>query len=196
MYEYYGKVDELKTLIKFDSKIEYLTENIWYFYSADRMFLLKTLRHILESLENQNQICKTKIESFATNINASVLWKNLVKVFSNLIHEISKEKASNVPAKLLAEWIHRNNREQIEVVLLLMHTMNLPNFKLTGSELEEVFVMFIKHGFTGLPFYTESLTVSRKQDLDEIKHTEVALLLSILHKYWLVFSLHYFVLYY
>ncbi|XP_057663220.1 uncharacterized protein LOC130898159 [Diorhabda carinulata] len=182
MYEYYGKVDELKGLIKFNAKVEFLMENIWYFYSGERMFLIKTLRHILESAENKNDTYYEKLHSFVKDISLPTLWKNAVKVFDNLIHEIGKDTLHLVPADLLKEWIHRNNREQLEVLLLLLQI--LQNLKITGPELENTISLFIRHGFARHPLYADSLKISKPEDLLQIKNAEIAIVLSILNKFW------------
>ncbi|KAG5880725.1 hypothetical protein JTB14_025565 [Gonioctena quinquepunctata] len=182
MFEYYGKVDELKTLIKYDSKVQYLTENIWYFYTADRMFLLKILRHIFECVTDKEHIYSKVFSAFINSIDMRELWNNLRKVFDNLIDELDREKAQSFPEGLVTKWIHRNNREQIEVVLLLMHTLQY--MKVDGSELKDVLYLFIRHGFSRHPLYQKSLNISRPSDLLEIKNAEIALVLAVMREYW------------
>ncbi|CAG9816450.1 unnamed protein product [Phaedon cochleariae] len=182
MFEYYGRVDELKTLIKFDSKVEYLTENVWYFYTADRMFLLKTLRHIFESVSDKKHVYYNEFNSFTKSLDFSLLWKNLKAVFKNLLDEIDRDKSQTVSDKLLVQWIHRNNREQAEVAILLLHTFEY--LKPDGSELADMLTLFIRHGFTRHPLFHESVTVSRKTDLIEIKNSEISLILTIMKIYW------------
>ncbi|KAJ8953290.1 hypothetical protein NQ318_015872 [Aromia moschata] len=91
MFEYFGKVDELKSIIRYDTNVKCLIENIWYFYSGDWMFLLKTLRHIFENVTNKEHVFYEQFNNFLKSIDTSLLWNNLVQMFDNLINEIDKE---------------------------------------------------------------------------------------------------------
>nr|XP_023016676.1 uncharacterized protein LOC111505996 [Leptinotarsa decemlineata] len=182
MFEYFGKVDELTSIVKYDTKYKFLIEYIWYFYTSDRMFLLKTLRHIFENVHGKNEVYFKVFDNFIKSIDINLLWKNLVQIFENLLGELDREKAELVSEDIVVEWIHRNNREQVEVLLLLMHT--LQHRKVDGSELEDLLIIFIRYGFSQHPLYRKSLNISRKKDLLEIRNAEIALVLVIMKSYW------------
>ncbi|KAJ8926884.1 hypothetical protein NQ314_020735 [Rhamnusium bicolor] len=167
MFEYYGKVDELKSIIRYDTDVKCLVDNIWYFYSGDRMFMLKTLRHIFENVSDKEHIFHEQFDSFMKSIDINFLWKNLVKMFDNLINEIDRDKVVAISSETIPRWIHRNNREQVEVVMLLIHAIQY--CKLDGKELEDMLVLFIRHGFARHPLYHDSTTISKPKDLLEVK---------------------------
>lgn len=185
MFEYYGKVDELKSIIRYDTNVCYFVENIWYFYSADRMFLLKSLKFILESVSsNDMHSFIAQFRTFINSIDLNLLWKNLVKVFSNLIVEVDKDKTQTLSDASLHRLINRNHREQVEVVHLLLLTAQ--HCMLHGNELEQILVQFIKHGFARHPVYSAVTQVAQSNDILEIKNAEIACVLSIIGKYWYV----------
>ncbi|KAJ8923660.1 hypothetical protein NQ315_010240 [Exocentrus adspersus] len=184
MFEYFGKIDELKSIIRYDTNVRYLIDNVWYFYSADRMFLLKSLRHIFEYATDRDYKFYNQFNEFINSVDMKILWKNLIKTLEKLINEIDKDKASLVSSDLLKKWIHRNNREQVEVVTLLIHTIQF--HKLEGNELEEVLTLFLKHGFARHLFYPESNSISRPTDLWEIKCAEIGCVLAVIERYWYV----------
>lgn len=183
MFEYYGKVDELKSIIRYDTNVNYFIENVWYFYSADRMFLLKTLKFILETVSSNNRhLFTAQFKAFINSVDLNLLWKNLFKVFSNLIIEVDKDKTQTLGDANLHRLINRNHREQVEVVHLLMLTAQ--HCKLHGNELEQILVQFIKHGFAKHPVYSAVTLVAQPNDILEIKNAEIACVLSIIRKYW------------
>lgn len=183
MFEYYGKVDELKSIIRYDTNVRYFIDSIWYFYSADRMFLLKTVKYIFEKSESTpGHIFHDQFKSFMKSIDPNLLWKNLLKVFEGLINEVDKEKAQFSSDNTLRRWINRNHREQVEVVHLLLY--NLQYCKLTGNELEETLNLFMKHGFTRHPLYPAE---ARSSDLLQIRNAEIGCILFIMCRYWYVY---------
>lgn len=187
MFEYYGKVDELKSIIRYDTNVRYFVDNIWYFYSADRMFLLKTLKFIFESISSMHKhLFQDQFKTFINSLDLNLLWNNLLKVFESLINEVDKDKAQLMADTTLRRWINRNHREQVEIALLILHVAQ--HRKINGSELEETLTLFIRHGFTRHPIYPAGTLIARSNDLLEIKNAEIACVLSIISKYWYVFT--------
>lgn len=186
MFEYYGKVDELKSIIRYDTDVRYFVDSIWYFYSADRMFLLKTLKFIFEfASNNSTHMFRENFKTFINSLDLCSLWRNLLKVLGTLFNEVERDKAQSLPETTLRRWINRNHREQIEVVVLLLHTIQY--CKLNGKELEETLKLFIRHGFTRHPIYLAGSPIARSNDLVEIKNSQIACVLSIIHQYWYVY---------
>ncbi|XP_028129306.1 nucleoporin Nup188 isoform X2 [Diabrotica virgifera virgifera] len=182
VYEYHGKRDELKNIIRFNSKLDILIERIWDFYSLERLFLVKTLRHILENADNKFDRHYKKFQAFLSAVDMSKLWKMSVQSFKELTKEISKQSCHLVTEDLLKEWIHRNNREQVEMVFILMDI--LPRYKLVQGDIEKFLSICIRHFFGRAPLYPDSLKISRKDDLLEIKNAEIVLVLALFEKVW------------
>lgn len=185
MFEYYGKVDELKSIIRYDTNVCYFVENIWHFYSADRMFLLKTLKFVLESvLGNIKHMFHDQFKTWLNSLDLNLLWKNLLRAFGSLINEVDKNKTQSLSDSALRRLLNRNHREQVEVVLLLLHTAQ--HCKLQGNELEEILTQFIRHGFARHSICPAGTSMARPSDLLEIKNAEIACVLSVMSKFWYV----------
>ncbi|CAG9765832.1 unnamed protein product [Ceutorhynchus assimilis] len=181
VFAYYGKIDELKSIIRYESNSKLLVEQVWNFYTSDRMFMLKTLRFILEKVTDKSFIHYKEFNIFLKGIDLQKLWKNLLKTFEYLIKEITAEKSKMVENSLLIQWMGRNNREQIEVLLLMILVVDL--IDLNGDELEDVIKLFMKHGFGRYPLFYGGAP-SRTQDVIDIKNAEIGVALTIIHRYW------------
>lgn len=188
MFEYFGKIDELKSIIRYDTNVRCLIDNVWYFYTADRMFLLKSLRHIFENIPNKQYKFYKQFDDFLKSVDIKVLWKNLMKTLDDLINEIDKDKAQMVSSEVLKNWINRNNREQVEVVTLLIHVIQY--FTVDGSELEDILVLFLKHGFTRHLLCQESNILSKPKDLWDVKCAEIGCVLTVMERYWYVIQFY------
>ncbi|CAH1255988.1 unnamed protein product [Diabrotica balteata] len=182
VYEYHGKRDELKNIIRFNSKLDILIERIWDFYSLERLFLVKTLRHILENADNKSDRHHKKFQAFINAVDMSKLWKMSVESFQEVTKEISKQSSHLVTEDLLKEWIHRNNREQVEMAFILINM--LPHYKPVSGDIEKVLSICIRHFFGRAPLYPGALKISRKDDLVEIKNSEIVLVLALFQKVW------------
>ncbi|CAH2003688.1 unnamed protein product [Acanthoscelides obtectus] len=182
MFEYYGHVDELKLIVKFDTNTKHFIDAVWKFYSGERMFLMKTLRYIFENCTNKKHIFYKQLSKFVNSLNMDLLTNNLVTVIKNLIVEVDKDRAQLVTETALDRWIHRNHREQIEVLLLLIHTIQHCN--IDRKMLENILPVFLKHGFGKYPSHARALVISRPKDIAEIKAAEIGFTLAVMNFYW------------
>ncbi|VEN52986.1 unnamed protein product [Callosobruchus maculatus] len=182
MFEYYGHVDELKLIVKYDTNMKHFIDAVWYFYSGERMFLLKTLRYIFENASNKDHIFYKELSDFINSLNKDLLTKNLLEAMKNLINEIDKDKAQMVSYAALDRWIHRNHREQIEVLLLLIHVIQ--HCELDKKMLKDVLPLFLKHGFGRYPSHPKAMIIAKPKDLTEIKYAEIGFALAIMNYFW------------
>ncbi|XP_060516036.1 nucleoporin Nup188 [Cylas formicarius] len=182
IFDYYGKVDELKSIIKYETNVKSLIDHIWYFYSSDRMFMLKTLRYILENLSEKDHMLYNQFNHFINSINIEHLWKNLCESFEMLTTEISKDKATRVSKDTLSHWIRRNNREQVEILLLMIQVIDI--IKLDGKEIIHLLKLFMRHGFGRHPLFYGASYMLRAKDMADIKAAEIGVILAIIHRYW------------
>ncbi|CAH0562167.1 unnamed protein product [Brassicogethes aeneus] len=180
MFEYYGKIDELKSIIMFETDSRLLIENIWHFYSSERMFLLKILRLVLEHSMNTKHKFYIQFNTFIKTIDMPALWKNLVKMFNDSICCLEKEKLSK--NSFAEKWLHRNDQEQIELLLILTNILSY--IKVTGNEFSELLKIFLSHSFARHPIFIESLSISKPDSVLKIKYSEIGLLLSVANEYW------------
>ncbi|KAF7287395.1 hypothetical protein GWI33_001374 [Rhynchophorus ferrugineus] len=182
IFRYYGKVDELKSIIRYEANVKSFIDHVWYFYTSDRMFLLKSIRFIFEILSNKKHIFFEKFNTFIKKIDVKMLWNNLIKTFELLITEIDREKSNRVSSDILTKWVQRNNREQCEVLLLMIHLVH--RIPLSGDELTNVLKLFMRHGFGRHSLFFGADAVARPKDIIDIQNAEIGVVLTIVNRYW------------
>ncbi|XP_066155556.1 nucleoporin Nup188 [Euwallacea fornicatus] len=185
IFGYYGKVSELKSIICYEANSKSIIEHLWIFYASDRMFLLKTIRFILEKLSEKTYIYHKQFYAIFEEVDLKDLWQNTIKSFENLLMEIDVEKSNRVCEEDLKKWIQRNNREQIEVLLLMIQLASLTELRLSGNELADVIKLFLRHGFGRHPLFIGAGSLSRPKDIVDIKNAEVGVVLTLVHRFWL-----------
>lgn len=182
IFRYYGKVDELKSIIRYEANVKSFIDHIWYFYTSDRMFLLKTLRFIFEKLSEREHVFFEKYNNFISTIDVMQLWKNLGSTFENLLKEVDREKSNRVSSDILTKWVQRNNREQSEVLILMIHALNV--LPLDGEELVYTLTLFMRHGFGRHSLFYGAESLSRSKDLIDIQNAEIGVIMIIIQRYW------------
>lgn len=180
MFEYYGKVNALKCIINFETGTRCLIDNIYIFYSSERMFLLKILRFILEQGQNPKHKFHAPFNKFLKSIDMRKLWDNILKMFKNSVFFIDKEKASK--CFHIESLVLRNDQEQIELVLLMINILQY--LTLTGSELTDLLNLFLTHSFARHSLYDEASKYSKKETTQHLKYCEIGCLFVVAHKYW------------
>ncbi|RZC36621.1 hypothetical protein BDFB_000244 [Asbolus verrucosus] len=163
MFEYYGKIKEFWQITRIGTTIN-LKESIWNFYTAERMFHLKTLRHIFEFV-NKNYEFAQQYEEFLASINIEELQNNLIKQFECLINEITP-KNSDEKNKHFENWLCRNCREQTEIAMILILTVRYHSFNIT--QLTQICKLFVQNNFGTQAPYFEITQFLNKRDLQEL----------------------------
>ncbi|KAH1022918.1 hypothetical protein HUJ04_012231 [Dendroctonus ponderosae] len=182
IFDYNEKVSDLKAIVRYESNIKSIIDQLWNFYTSERMFLLKCIRLIFEKINDINFIYADQFNEFLEHIDLKELWSNLLKTLEYLITEISVDKTSQVSEDTLEKWVQRNNREQVEVILLIVLVSDLK--LMDGDELTDVMKLFMRHGFGRHPLFFGAGYLSRSKDVDDIKNAEIGVVLSLIHRYW------------
>ncbi|KAL1493269.1 hypothetical protein ABEB36_011353 [Hypothenemus hampei] len=184
IFDYYGKVTELKSIIRYEANIIPILEQLWNFYSCDRMFMLKTLRFIFENYNDKNFIYYEDFQSLVAEINLKQLWDNVLNTFQNILLEINVEKSRKVSDTTLTKWVQRNNREQIELLLFMIQLCDVKELEFKGDELAAVLKLFMQHRFGRHPLFFGAGGRSKLRDIEQIKSAEVGVILSVIRKFW------------
>lgn len=137
---------------------------------------------MFEKVTEKNFIFYERFNKLLEAINLKKLWINVFKSFEYLITEIDSEKSNRVSTETLTKWVQRNNREQIEVLLLMIQILDL--IDLNGDELHDVLKLFMRHGFGRHPLFFGAGSLSRPKDVDDIKNAEIGVFLTLTNRYW------------
>lgn len=179
MYEYYGKISDIKELSKYESGAIRLIENIWNFYTTERMFLLKTIRHVLNQYFDEKSVYHGVFLKYINKMTMGKIQENLLNQMEYLINEINISHAGNCIN--MKDWLDRNNREQLEVVLSIILTMQSNNF--TMRDYIRMLELFVKHDFASSPSYIQNVCI-QSPSFRNVNSAELGAFLVGLEKCW------------
>ncbi|XP_063929352.1 nucleoporin Nup188 [Zophobas morio] len=179
MFEYYGKIKEFWQITRIGTTI-HLKESIWNFYTAERMFLLKTWRHVFEFVNKDYEFAQ-QYQEFVRGIKMEELQNNLIKQFEIVIGEFSSKHLDD-KSPHLENWLCRNIREQCEILSIIILTIEQK--KLTVAQLTQLVMLFVQNNFSTTPPVYELRQYLSKRDLEELMFTEIGCYFVILENYW------------
>lgn len=179
MFEYYGKIKEFKKITK-TGTTAILKEGIWSFYVAERMFLLKTWRHILEYMTDAGYEFSQQYKQFLTPAKVADLQKGLIEQLEYLINEICDTYYKKNTCKDM--WLMRINREQIEILQILMLTSDQSAF--TTKQFTTILRLFLKNYFINQPAFVECAKNSMERDVDELLQAQISCYLVLFENFW------------
>lgn len=157
-----------------------MLKNIWRFFSSERMFLLKTLKHIIEHKDDQKHAFANIYREFV-NTSKQSIWKSLMAQFSYLIHEMKAETAKIHENEWMKFWMQRNSQEITEVLHCMI--MCTQEEKLEIGQFYDLLVLCKKHGFGTEPLFRGGVCVTDKS-IKNITMSEGALLLCVANHLW------------
>lgn len=177
LYEFHGKLSRIKQLATYEPFATKLVEAIWHFYTAERMYLLKTLRFILENYNNPQY---TDIFSdYMKRVTWKFLWSNVISQIDTLISEINNSTSNNTID--LTVWFERNYQEQLEVALIAIAGIEFSNF--TADDFIALLRVFMKNDFGRAAFQASTITYDR-EEFDQLCCAEVGAFLVFLDNCW------------
>lgn len=174
LYEFHGKLSRIKLLATYEPFATKLIEAIWHFYTAERTYLLKTLRFILENYNNSQY---TEIFSdYMKKVTWKFLWENVVGQLEYLITEINNSTVNNTIDA--TAWLERNGQEQLEVALIAIAGIGFSNF--TVNDFIPLLMVFMKNDFGRV----SSIAPLNTQVFDILCCAEIGAFLAFLENCW------------
>lgn len=143
--------------------------------------MLKQLRLILES-KDKDHVYNYEFKSLFENMKLDNLKKSLIKQFQHLVNEVPPKKSKNgdnVTFEIQKQWMERNLREQVEVLLLIL--LVIDESSLYMQEFKELFSMFKSHNFGRQPIYHKYLDDSNKLVILKIIYAEISIFYKIVN---------------
>lgn len=178
-YEYRGKVSDMEDIIRYTLCTKNFIDDIWHFYTSERMFLLKTLRYVLESSYDKEEDYYDLYAGFVKRVSMSTIRDHLFKQLDYLMHEVNTLHAKNCIS--MEEWVDRNHREMLEVVLSLTVTSISPDFTMT--EYVEMLKLFVKYDFASSPSYVGNVSMGSSAQI-KAHFAELGAFIAGLEKCW------------
>lgn len=141
LYEFHGRLSHIKYLTMYEPFATKLVDSIWHFYASERMFVLKTLRYILE---NYNDVEYADIfAKYMKRVTWPFLWGSVIGQMETLVAEINVNTSDNTIDRAI--WIERNYQEQLEVALIAIAGIGFSNFKV--DDFMPLFRVYMKNDF-------------------------------------------------
>lgn len=179
LYEFHGKLSQIKYMTLYEPYATKLVEKIWHFYTSERMFVLKALRFILENYHNNDY--SDILANYMKRVTWPFLWGSVIGQMETLIAEINVNNSSNTIDKAI--WVERNYQEQLEVALIAICAIEFSNF--TVDDFIPLFRVYMKNDFGRTPETREA------KEFDQLHCAEIAAFLVFVdncwsnHSYWL-----------
>lgn len=179
----YGTPESILNNVAYvDLRPSFLLPNIWTFYYAERLFLLKLLQYIIESKDDPKCKYSNEFRNIYTKLNESDLKNSLINQLANVINttppprKITSDIANE---NIRKEWAESNLREQFIILQILLLIANESSF--TDVEFKKLFELFRKHEFGKSQGYMEMLEQRHKEHCLRITHIEIAIFMTIVN---------------
>lgn len=170
----------LKNVDFVDTRPSFLLPNIWKFYYAERLYLLKLLQYVVEHKDNLNHKYYEQFNQVYNKINVDTLKSSLLNQFSNVMNttppsrKILKDFSNE---HMRSEWCEFNLREQLAILQILLLIANETTF--TDVEFKKIFELCRKHSFGKQQCFVEMLEERHREHCMKIMYSEIALFMVI-----------------
>lgn len=179
--EYRGSSSSLQNFVSSESLMIKLLSDIWFYYSLERMVLLKVTKCLLEYY-NSDHPYQEAFKEVIDKIGFDKLRKSYIEQFEVLVKDVQQVKflAGDVftnPQRMqaLSERKHREINEVLQIILLTCHYD-----RIKPDEIERLVELFKFHSFGK---HNQFLTPSNSSHADliqKVTYNEIALLIVIL----------------
>ena len=177
------KLEDARKIIHEDISVELFCMKIWKFYNSERMFILKTLKHLLEFFKNENSQFHTGYATFLKDHTILLHTEVYSKQLSYLMEEIQIECIDHLH---FDELVNRNIREQLETLdLILLAVHHSP---ISFDDMKNLMALFRQHDYGMLHFYDQTTNVVNQEILKQIQYTEYGIVLLCLMPHWYIFK--------
>ncbi|TMW39207.1 hypothetical protein DOY81_015713, partial [Sarcophaga bullata] len=147
--EYRGSASSLTTFISTENNMTQLLDDIWGYYTLERMIVLKIVKNLLIFYKVPNHPYYKEYKEIVDKIGLDKLRESYLKQLEYLIneqppHKLTAREFFNYQAKLV-NWSERNAREIIEVTQILLILCDHKH--LNVEEIKRIFQCFRQHSF-------------------------------------------------
>ena len=179
--EYRGTAQSLMSHLTTETNMIKLLNDIWDYYSLERMVQLKVLKNILEFCSSDDHPYATEYDTILKEITFPKLRSSYIEQFTQLVKEAPPAKFLsgeffNCNQKLVA-WTERKLRETNEILQILLLIVHHDGIK--PMELKTLVDLFKLHSFGRQQQYLDAASNAVHNDLiTKITFSEVALFLK------------------
>lgn len=180
--EYRGSASSLSNYISSESTMIKLLSDIWYYYSLERMVMLKVVKHILEFHQSDKNPYSSAYQKVLDKISMKNLRKSYIDQFESLVNDILPIKPQgdlfNSHQKMQA-WSERKCREMVEILQIILLTTYYD--QITVEELKKLIDLLKLHSFGKQQQYLNSTNEFHNDLIRKIVYAEISILLVALN---------------
>uniref|UniRef100_A0A1I8PXZ0 Nucleoporin NUP188 n=1 Tax=Stomoxys calcitrans TaxID=35570 RepID=A0A1I8PXZ0_STOCA len=180
--EYRGSASSLTNLISTENNMTQLLDDIWGYYTLERMIVLKIVKNLLIFYRVPNHPYHNEYKEIVNKIGMDKLRESYIKQLEHLVNEVPPQKLTNreffnYQAKLI-NWSERNAREIIEVSHIILLLCDHKHFSI--GEIKSLFNCFKQHSFGRQQTYLSSANGLHSELLMRLAYVELAIFLKCL----------------
>ncbi|XP_063548874.1 nucleoporin Nup188 [Cydia strobilella] len=173
----------LKNVAFVDTRPTFLLPNIWNFYYAERLFLLKLLQYILQHKDDRSHKYQAQFSKIINDIGLDKLRESLIDQFEKVLYtappprRIHNEFSSDTVRQEWAEFKLREKVALLQNILLL--AVEKP---FTDADFIKLFSLYKKHNFGKNLGYNELLEQEHKELCMRLMYLETCIFMVMLAK--------------
>lgn len=170
----------LKNTSHYDIRPSTLLPNVWRFYYAERLFLLKLLQYIYQFKDDYKHKYHQQFSKAFSNIGLDKIKSSLLSQFEKIINtappprKIQNEFQSET---IRQEWAESNLREQLAILQILLQIAEGNPF--SEAEFTQMFTLFKKHSFGKGNGYNDILEERHREACMRIMYMEVCIFMVV-----------------
>lgn len=124
IYEYRGSTSSLAFYLSTESNMTKLLDDIWDYYTLDRMIKLKIIKNLLEHYKSTKHIYSTEYNTIVNEMKISKIRQSYIEQFEYLLKDCPPARFTNSDAingsqNRLTAWSERRCREIIEILQII-----------------------------------------------------------------------------
>ncbi|XP_055534694.1 nucleoporin Nup188 [Wyeomyia smithii] len=180
--EYRGPANALADYISSESSMLTLLNDIWAYYTLERMIMLKITKNLLEFCNSSNHPYCKEYKHVIDKIGLANLRKSYIKQLEYLVNEAMPHKL--IPGDMLnsqskmVSWSERKMREINEILHILLLTINHGGIGV--DEFCQLFKLFKHHSFGRQQQYLENANEIHSDMVKRITFSELAIVYRVL----------------
>ncbi|CAH0592250.1 unnamed protein product [Chrysodeixis includens] len=170
----------LKNVAFVDTRPVFLLPNLWTFYYADRLFLLKLIQYIVQFRDEPNHLYYEQFKKILKDIGIQNLKTSLLSQFEKLLNTAPPSRRMQndfANENIRQEWVDCNLREQLAILQILLLLAEEEIF--TETEFNKLISLFRKHGFGKNQGYSELLEQRHREHCLRVSYMEVCIFMVI-----------------
>ncbi|XP_058830469.1 nucleoporin Nup188 [Topomyia yanbarensis] len=176
--EYRGPTNALMDYISSESSMLTLLNDIWAYYTLERIVMLKITKNLLEFYNSGSHPYSKEYKSVIDKIGLANLRKSYIKQLVHLINESMPGKLIpgdmlNSQAKMVT-WSERKMREINEILHILLLIISYDGISV--NEFSQLFKLFKSHSFGRQQQYLDSTNDNHSDMVKRITFSELAII--------------------